>query len=220
MSAAPHDEAAPNASPGTRDAFICHASEDKDEIARPLAHALAARGASVWFDEFELQIGDSLRRRISEALVRARAGVVILSPHFFAKEWPQWELDGLTARELSDEPNIVLPVWHRVGYAEVARYSPPLADRFAARAADGVDVVASQIMQRLRVADAILDVDTGSRGAAAGPRPLIERSDQSPKGATLSVRTGAGACPDCKSPLIRAGMDRVCMQCGWSWSGE
>ena len=42
-----------------RDVFISHASEDKDEIARPLADELIRRGLKVWFDEYELVLGDS-----------------------------------------------------------------------------------------------------------------------------------------------------------------
>jgi len=34
------------------DVFICHAGEDKDELVRPLAHALRARDVEVWYDEF------------------------------------------------------------------------------------------------------------------------------------------------------------------------
>jgi len=70
-----------------RDVFICHASEDKDAIARPLAEALRERGHVVWFDEFELEIGDSLRQEIDRGLARSRFGVVILSPSFFEKKW-------------------------------------------------------------------------------------------------------------------------------------
>ncbi|MDE0268382.1 MAG: DUF1883 domain-containing protein [Acidimicrobiaceae bacterium] len=36
------------------DVFISHAKEDKDAVARPLAHALRQREISVWHDEFEL----------------------------------------------------------------------------------------------------------------------------------------------------------------------
>ncbi len=43
------------------DVFISHASEDKDAIVRPLATALRAGELRVWYDEFELRIGDSLR---------------------------------------------------------------------------------------------------------------------------------------------------------------
>jgi len=42
------------------DAFISHATEDKDRFVRPLAHALTTLGAKVWYDEFSLKLGDSL----------------------------------------------------------------------------------------------------------------------------------------------------------------
>ena len=51
-----------------RDLFISHASEDKESFVRPLASALVAEDVRVWFDEFELQIGDSLRQKIDEGL--------------------------------------------------------------------------------------------------------------------------------------------------------
>jgi hypothetical protein len=70
------------------DLFIAHASEDKDAVARPLSEALLARGWSVWLDELELTVGDSLSSHIDSALARSRFGVVVLSPAFFAKPWP------------------------------------------------------------------------------------------------------------------------------------
>ncbi len=53
------------------DVFISHASEDKDDVVRPLAHALQDRGLAVWYDEFELRIGDSLRRKIDRGLANS-----------------------------------------------------------------------------------------------------------------------------------------------------
>jgi hypothetical protein len=76
------------------DVFICHASEDKADVARPLAEALRNEGINVWLDEFQMRVGDSLRRKIDEGLRNSAYGVVILSPSFFLKQWPQWELDG------------------------------------------------------------------------------------------------------------------------------
>jgi hypothetical protein len=58
-----------NGAVGTIDLFISHASEDKDTVARPLSKALEARGWSVWLDELELTIGDSLSGSIDAALV-------------------------------------------------------------------------------------------------------------------------------------------------------
>src|SRR4051794_9592912 len=40
----------------TYDVFISHATEDKDEVVRPLAHALRERSVNVWYDEFELRV--------------------------------------------------------------------------------------------------------------------------------------------------------------------
>jgi hypothetical protein len=48
------------------DAFISHASEDKDQIARPLYLQLQELGLRIWFDEFTLTVGDSLRRSIDK----------------------------------------------------------------------------------------------------------------------------------------------------------
>jgi hypothetical protein len=112
------------------DAFISHASDDKEELVRPLAEQLRARGFRVWYDEFELKVGDSLRRKIDSGLSRSRFGIVVLSPAFFSKNWPQYELDGLVAKEIAGG-KVILPIWHKVSKDEVMKYSPTLADKFA-----------------------------------------------------------------------------------------
>jgi hypothetical protein len=113
------------------DVFISHATEDKDDVARPLAEELRKLGLRVWYDELELRIGDSLRRKIDEGLVRSRFGIVVLSPAFFAKNWPQYELNGLVAKEMQDRKTVILPLWHRLSKDEVVRHSPSLADKVA-----------------------------------------------------------------------------------------
>jgi TIR domain len=67
------------------DVFICHASEDKAEIARPLAERLRSRRVEVWYDEFTLTAGMSLREAIDRGLAKSRYGIVILKPGFFRK---------------------------------------------------------------------------------------------------------------------------------------
>lgn len=61
------------------DVFISHATEDKTEVVRPLAEVLRRLGLRVWYDEYELKLGDSLRRKIDHGLVTSRFGVVVLS---------------------------------------------------------------------------------------------------------------------------------------------
>ena len=131
------------------DAFICHASEDKDTFVRRLANELISQGIRIWYDEFTLRIGDSLRRSIDKGLAKSRYGIVVLSHAFFAKEWPQKELDGLVVRERNGQ-QVILPVWLNVSAEDVAGYSLPLADRVAAKANEGFDKVAAQLLSILR----------------------------------------------------------------------
>lgn len=127
------------------DVFISHASEDKDVVVRPLAELLRDKNFDVWYDEFQLRIGDSLRRSIDQGLAKARFGIVVLSPAFFAKNWTQYELDGLVQKEMEGN-KVILPVWHKVTKAEVIGYSPSLADKLALNTATAtLDEIASQI---------------------------------------------------------------------------
>ena len=77
------------------DLFLSHASEDKDEVARPLAHLLQERGLSVWYDETELRIGDNLVAKLNAGISASRFGVLALSKAFFARQWTMYELDML-----------------------------------------------------------------------------------------------------------------------------
>jgi hypothetical protein len=144
--------------PGTPDAsdarvfdvFISHASEDKDDLVRPLANALKEAGLSVWYDEFELKIGDSLRRKIDRGIARSRFGVVVLSEAFFAKGWTNYELDGLVTRSVTEE-QILLPVWHNVTRKQVVDYSASLADKLARSTANyTVEDIAGEIAEVIR----------------------------------------------------------------------
>lgn len=128
------------------DFFICHASEDKSDVVEPLAIELTARGAVVWYDRWTLQIGDSLSEKIDEGLGSSEFGIVVLSPHFFSKPWPQRELGGLVQREIRGK-KVILPVWHNVDHAFVAHHSPTLADKMAGSTADGISTLAERLLQ-------------------------------------------------------------------------
>ena len=127
------------------DVFISHATEDKETVAGPLAHALRERGVSAWYDEFELRIGDSLRRSIDNGIANSRFGLVILSKPFFEKDWPQYELDGLVTRANSAQ-QVLLPIWHEISKDEVIARSASLADRVALRTSvHRIDEIADKI---------------------------------------------------------------------------
>ena len=138
----------PSLSSDEWDVFISHASEDKENFVRPLAEDLQAQGLQVWFDEFTLTLGDSLRESIDRGLSQSRFGIVVLSSHFFDKPWPRNELDGLVARE-GDGNKVILPVWHNISQEIVQKFSPILAGRLAARSEEGLDRVIYELMQAI-----------------------------------------------------------------------
>lgn len=165
------------------DLFISHASEDKNDVARPLADKFIEQGLKVWYDEYTLTVGDSLRRSIDRGLARSRYGLVVLSPHFFEKEWTQKELDGLVAREDGSEKRI-LPVWHNVKRSDVVAFSPPLADKLGVSTAKGLNHVVGEIMRVFHIdAKQVKTVPakkkTRSQKRQQAPSAKVTRKDRS-----------------------------------------
>lgn len=129
------------------DVFISHASDDKDDVVRPLAFALKERGVTVWYDEFEMKIGDSLRRKIDKGLANSKFGIVVISKDFIKKGWTNYELDGIITKAVSGE-QIILPIWHNITKKEVIDFSPSLADKLARNTATNtIDEIADEIAE-------------------------------------------------------------------------
>ena len=131
------------------DVFISHASEDKLAIVAPLAGALRKQGGRVWYDEFELKLGDSLSKSINRGLMDSKFGLVILSKDFFAKRWTEYELQSLIARVVGGE-DIILPIWHNIDQESIKKYSLYLADLKALSSDMGVEALAAEIIKRVR----------------------------------------------------------------------
>jgi hypothetical protein len=72
--------------------YLAHASEDKDRV-RPIAEYLMANGVDVWFDEWEIEAGDSLRQKMEEGLGAMTHFVVVLTDKSIAKPWVAKEID-------------------------------------------------------------------------------------------------------------------------------
>ncbi|EAR7753307.1 TIR domain-containing protein [Salmonella enterica] len=133
------------------DVFISHATEDKDSFVRPLAELLRAKGINVWYDEFSLGWGKSLRKTIDYGLANSRFGVVVLSKSFIKKDWTEYELNGLTAREMSGENQVILPIWHEVSKSDILKFSPTLVDKMALNTSiNTIDEIAEQLESLLK----------------------------------------------------------------------
>jgi hypothetical protein len=132
--------------------FISHASEDKKDFVDGLIKALEET-YEVWPGKGQLTLGDSLLAKINEGLSACDFGVVVLSPHFFAKKWPKAELDGLFSLETSNR-KVILPIWKDLVEEDVKKYSLILAGRYAVAASDGLE----KVVEAIRLA-----VDTSER---------------------------------------------------------
>jgi len=92
------------------DVFISHASPDKATVVRPLAEALRKLGVAVWYDEFSLELGDSISQQIDRGIANSRFGIVVVSPAFISRNWTQHELRSLVSREVDQDIRILRAV--------------------------------------------------------------------------------------------------------------
>lgn len=170
------------------DVFICHASEDKDSFVRPLAEALVSAGLKVWYDEFSLRVGDSLRQAIDRGLSQSRYGVVVFSQAFFTKKWSQSELDGLFAKETNDH-KVILPVWHEIDRDQILSVSPLLADRLAALSQEGIDRVVSKLLDEISP-DTVHRTISGKTVFASPPEVVLHRGSWAAKTPVVIANQG------------------------------
>jgi len=94
----------------SKDVFICHASEDKSYIIKPLIAAFKREGISYWYDEAEIKWGDSITEKVNEGLRISRYVIVVISKYFLLKRWPQRELNSVLNVESSTGKVRVLPL--------------------------------------------------------------------------------------------------------------
>jgi hypothetical protein len=111
-------------------AFISHDTRDKESLVRELALEMSKLMCPVWYDEYSLEVGASLRASIEKGLKETTKCVVVLSPNFLSNDgWGKAEFDSIFTREILEKDNVMLPVWHNVTAREVYEYCPRLADK-------------------------------------------------------------------------------------------
>jgi hypothetical protein len=72
--------------------YLAHASDDKG-LVKPLAEGLMQRGIEVWYDNWEIGYGDSLRRKMEEGLGDCTHFVAFLTEASIKKPWVNEEID-------------------------------------------------------------------------------------------------------------------------------
>lgn len=105
------------------DVFLSYARIDGEDTAKSLAAALEDRGISVWFDAVAIQPGKSQSLQMDAGLLKARAGVAVLTAAYLAgRFWTQRELGALLNKAT------LIPVLHGVTFDDVKEYSGILPD--------------------------------------------------------------------------------------------
>ncbi len=91
------------------DVFLSHSSKDKD-VVRDLAERLRADGVKVWFDEWEIQPGDSIPAKMNEGLTQSRVLFLFLSRNATGSDWVQMEHGSFLFRDPLNRERRFFPI--------------------------------------------------------------------------------------------------------------
>jgi hypothetical protein len=89
--------------------FLSHSTSDK-AVAREIARCLESAGISVWLDEAELKVGDSLIEKISAAIQQTDYVAAVISTRSVESNWVKKELSLAMTKEIAGKRVVVLPI--------------------------------------------------------------------------------------------------------------
>jgi hypothetical protein len=89
--------------------FISHSHQD-NEFVEKLAEDIEDAGVNCWLDLWEIQVGDSLRKKVEGGIKAADWLVVILSQFSVKSKWVEQELNMGFVRELENRNVFILPI--------------------------------------------------------------------------------------------------------------
>lgn len=138
------------AQPELRDAFLCHAWDDRKGPAKELHDLLEAAGVKVWFSEKDLGLGVPMMRAIDKGLANSRIGLVLVTPAMLER-LPK---ESVADKELSAllAGNQLVPIVHNTTYEALRNVSPLLASRSGLDTSeDSMTVVAEKIAELVKV---------------------------------------------------------------------
>ncbi|MCB1088172.1 MAG: toll/interleukin-1 receptor domain-containing protein [Verrucomicrobiae bacterium] len=94
--------------PETKRAFISHASEDKGRFVEVFARRLREKGIDAWYDQWEIQPGDSIVHKIFEQGIKnADVFIVVLSQNSVEKSWVREELESGVVQRINRACRII-----------------------------------------------------------------------------------------------------------------
>ena len=108
--------------------FVSHANANKEELVDKLTAALSKLDVSIWYDANILVWGDNWKLQIENGLKKCRFGIVVISPEFLGRKWPEKELNDLLQRQNETGEKVVLPLLYKLTVEDMKKQYPQLAD--------------------------------------------------------------------------------------------
>ncbi len=129
-----------------RDVFLCHAWDDRKDVAKQLHDTLESKGVSVWFSEKDVMLGSSLLREIDRGLAKSKFVIVLVAPNFLNRI----KNEGIADKELSAllARDLLVPIVHETTFEALREESPLLGSRSGlSTSEDTIDVISSKIAE-------------------------------------------------------------------------
>jgi len=89
--------------------FLSHSSKDKPIVER-IYTDLKRENIGVWFDKWEIVVGDSIIEKIEQGLKHKDYLVIVLSTNSVESEWVKKELSAALMEEIEEKSVVVLPI--------------------------------------------------------------------------------------------------------------
>jgi hypothetical protein len=92
--------------------FLSHTSIDKPFVEK-LAVELKRLGVNVWFDKWEIKVGDSITWKIEDGIKNNEFLGIVLSPEALASAWVKSEIGAAWSKQMKNKNFTVLPIFYR-----------------------------------------------------------------------------------------------------------
>jgi hypothetical protein len=89
--------------------FISHSSKDKSFVDK-LVNDLVSIGISVWYDKFDLILGDSIPGKINEGLADSKYFFIVLSSNSISSKWVIEELNAALIKQINMNGTFIIPI--------------------------------------------------------------------------------------------------------------
>ncbi len=138
--------------------FLSYSSIDKPFVEK-LAKDLDRLGINVWYDNYEIKVGDSILWKVDEGIREAEYLGIVISKEAWESEWVTTEISAAWQKQVKQKRNFVLPIYYReceiplflrgIKYADFRRdYQTGLSDLAKVFGIKKLDVITEENWRR------------------------------------------------------------------------